>query len=270
MATERSTEVPEHKLTTLKTAFLYTLIGGLAASAILAIVAILLGEFSTGIQKAFGTLFTFVTHSLFILGIVWADRKDRLGKDVIPTAILGTAFANIITSTLGTWEVITGETAWRAFMFYMLVIGIAFLVAAVGRLRIKNAPTDMTLNIALGSIVAWGISLVPWVFAVVDTFDPLYFRIVAALSILVGTLMIIALILRTIAKSRSKDIQAEVKRTAAHAHLPGGMLAYYITVGVLTSMIWFGGMIAFIADGVNTSREDTYDLYDDYPSKYDY
>lgn len=242
----------ENKLSKLKLAFLYVLIGGLAASAILAIVAILMGEFSTALQKSLWTIFIFVTHSLFILGLIWSDTHNRLGRSLIPTTLLGTALANIITTSLGTWGIIDNETAWRFVLFYFLLIGAAFIIAGTLRLKIAHKTTTLLVNVTAGTFAVWTLMMVPWVFAIVERFNPLYFRIIAALTILASTLMIITVIMRAIALARSHAAREKAKEKS-HP-ISGGFLAYYITVGVIASFVWFGGMIGFISDGISQER----------------
>lgn len=262
------THAPSHKednekMSKLKLAFLYTLIGGLVASAIVAITAILIGEFNTASQKALGTVFIFVTHSLFILGLVWADTKNHIGRKIIPTTLLGVTFANIITSTLGSWEIITGETAWRAFLFYIVLVGSAFIISGIASLRVAHKPTTMLLQTTTGLIAAWTVTLAPWVFAIVERFHPLYFRILSALVILISTTFLVAVIMRSIALARTKSLRVKKDTTDS---VPGGLLAYYITIGVVASFIWFVGMFVFIADAVGDTQH--YDRYNTPSNRY--
>jgi hypothetical protein len=104
------------KIGKLKSAILYVLIGGLVISALISIVAILIGEFNSVITKALLTTFVFVTHSLIILALVSADRNNSIGKAVIPSTIFLAIIANMFTTTLGTWNVIDGDVTWRAFL----------------------------------------------------------------------------------------------------------------------------------------------------------
>lgn len=242
--------VDQGRMSKIKMAFLYTLIGGLAASAILAIVAILVGEFNSALQKALGTIFIFVTHSLFILALIWADKHNQLGRSVLPTTFLGVALANIITTTLGTWNIIEVETSWRAVLFYFLVIGSAFLVTATLKLRIAHKPTSILLNSSIGLVVAWTILLAPWVFEVVERFNPLYYRVAGALTILLTTVFLIGIIVRAIAVAHSAEVRAKAQQKVK-VPITGGLLAIYITLGTITAFVWFGGIIGFIIDGVS-------------------
>lgn len=244
------TETSIGRLTRLKTAFMYVLIVGLAAAAITSVIALLVGQFNSSIVKSLLTIITFFTHSLLILAILWADRHNQVGKHILPTIITVLVFANLISTTLGTWEIISTETAWRAFSLYFLVLGAAFIISGLLKLRVAQQTTQIALYSTIGLIAATVITLAPWVLQVVNNFDPLYFRIVAALSILATTAFIIGVIIRSIAIGRNESL----KLTTPKAHpISGGMLSIYIVTGVITSIVWCIGLTAFLVSGVQAS-----------------
>lgn len=75
------------------------------------------------------------------------------------------------------------DTAWRAFGFYFLILGAAFVVVGYAKkLRIRHTAAQSTLYASVGLIGISVLALAPWV--ILDLFNPLdelYFRIVAAL-----------------------------------------------------------------------------------------
>lgn len=256
--TESSTkDVPtSSRLTRLKTAFLYVLIAGLAAAALTSVFALLIGQFNSSIVKSLLTITTFFTHSLLILALLWADRHNQVGRHILPTTLITLVFANMITSTLGTWEIISNVTAWRCLGFYFLIMGAAFIIVGILRLRIAQQATQVALNVTAGLIAATVLSVAPWVLQVVNVFDPLYFRVVAALSILAATAFIISIIIRGIALGNNDSLKltAPVKEA-----IPGGLLAIYITVAVITGMVWLTGFTSFMISGIDASNPSPYD-----------
>jgi hypothetical protein len=242
---------PSGRLSKLKLAFLYVLIGGLAASALIAIVALLVGSFNSEIQKSLLTIFVFFSHSLLILGLLWADKKNEVGRAVLPTSIFVLTLANMITTTLATWEIISNETAWRALGLYFLIIGAVFIITGILKLRIKHRATSLGIYITVGAIAAFVIALVPWVLQVFSTFDPFYYRVIAALSIFSSTAFIIAMIVRGIALNRHSEL-ATTK--PAFKPIPVGLLTIYIIVGTVASMVWCAGLGGFIVSGVESSQ----------------
>lgn len=242
---------PSERITRLKSAFLYVLIGGLAASAITSVIALLIGQFNSAILKSLLTIFIFFAHGLFILALLWADRHNQVGKLLLPTSILVLAFSNLITTTLGTWEIISTETAWRALGLYILLLGGVFITVGLLRLRIAQQATQIALFAAIGLIAAAVLSLIPWVLQVVEDFDPLYFRIVAAITILATAAFLIALIMRGIATGH----RPELKATAPAKHpVSGGLLAIYITTGSIAALVWSSGFTGFLVSGIQSSN----------------
>lgn len=239
----------------IKLAFLYVLIGGLAASALLAIIALLLGSFSTEIQRALVTIFIFFSHSLFILAILWADKNNEVGRTLLPTALFTLALANMVTTTLSTWEIIGSDASWRALGVYFLILGAVFIILGILKLRIRHQATKIGTYISAGSAAAFAIALLPWVLQISSTFDPLYFRIVAALAIFASTSFLITLIIRGIAVSHNAKLRNIKIRSQS---IPGGLLAIYITVGTITGFVWSAGSTGFLVSAIEASDPGYY------------
>ncbi len=239
------------RISKLKTAFLYVLIGGLAAAAITSVIALLIGHFNSALLKSLLTIFVFFTHALFILALLWADKYNHVGRKLLPTTFLVLAFSNLITTTLGTWELISATTAWRALGLYILVIGAVFIVIGTLRLRVAQQATQIAINTSVGLTAATTMALVPWVLQIATPLDPLYYRIVAALAILATTVFLISLILRGIAVGRTPKLRESAAATPA---TPGGLLAIYITIGTIAAFVWFFGFSAFVVNSVEASN----------------
>lgn len=236
------------KVTSIKTAFLYILIIGLGLAALTSVFALLIGEFNSLISKSLGTIFILFTHSLLLLALLLADVRNQIGKAVVSTTLFITVFMNLITSTLGVWGIISAETAWRWVGLYFLALGGAFIITALLRIRTKNSAHQIATNTSIGFVLATLIVLSPWVLQVFTVFDPLYYRVVAALSILSAVSFLISIILRTIANDKNTKVVEK------EAPLPNGILAIYIIVGVITAVVWNGGFIALIASSTGSFR----------------
>lgn len=246
-----STEQPAvSRLSKLKAAFLYVLIAGLAAAAIVSVVALLVGEFNSVISKSLGTIFILLIHSLLILALFWGDRNNQIGKALLPTTIAALLFANMITMSIGIWEVISNDTAWHITGLYFLVLGAVFIVLGLLKLRVAHQVTQVALYSSIGLLGVTVLALVPWVLDLFAPLDPLYFRIIAALSILTTTAFIIAVIIRSIALAQNDSLKLT---RPTHQSIPGGLLSVYITLGVITAMVWSGGLVGFLVSGVQSS-----------------
>jgi hypothetical protein len=242
VAVEKTAPVDE-RLGKIKLAFLYILIGGLIVSALISVFAILIGEFNDVIRKALATTFIFVTHSLIILGLVSTDRHNQIGRALMPTVILGTVLANMVTMTFGTWDIWSDEISWRALALYILLIGSSFIIAGLLKLRLAHKATTAVLYTTLALIVLWTLLLVPWIFIEVDLLDQLYFRLVGAVTILAATALSVAVIVRRIAISQHPELKATVPASEPFSR---SMAATIITIGTIVALAWFIGFFLFL------------------------
>ena len=243
-------DVQSARLPKLKTAFLYVLIGALVVSAIIAVLALLIGQFNAAIGRSFLTIFILFSHSLFILALLWADSRNDVGRKLLPTSILALAFANMITTTLATWDIISVDTAWRSFWLYFLLLGAVFIIVGTLKLRVNQTATQVALYTSTGLIALTVLTLIPWVLDLFAELDPVYYRVLAALSILATTAYMVAIIIRGIATSNDPSLKL-VNQDGDK--VSGGMLAIYITLGTVASFVWFIGFVALLVTGVQSS-----------------
>ena len=263
----------ETRLGKVKLGFLYVLIGGLVVSALISVTAILIGEFNSVIQKALLTTFSLVLHSCVALLIVLADKKDQLGKTLIPSTILATVIASTITTSLGIWDILGDNLAGRMVSIYALAIGTAFIVAGILRLRLAYKPVNILTEVSAFLMILLSISLVPWVlFYESLASNDFYYRLVSALAILTVTSVIITSILNRIAVAQKPMLSATAPKGNGY---PGGMLAVLIVFGCIIALFWLGGAGSFIYSAVSPHNPNSsYDSYrydsDYYEDDYDY
>jgi len=243
----------------LRSFFLYVLIGGLVVSALISIIAILIGEFNEVIQKALLTTFIFMTHSLLVLAVVSSDKYNQIGKSILPTVVLGAIVANMITTTFSTWGIWSGETSWKAFNLYILLIGGAFLIEAAQRLILKHKATTYAVNTTMVAIGLLTLALIPWIFVHPVDLGDFYFRLVSALTVFAGTALSLSIIFNRIAISTRAELRTPAQKPQ---QTPGGLVAVYIVVGTLTAFFWFYGFIAFVGQATQRSYDRPY--YDRY------
>lgn len=248
---------PDAHLSKVKLAFLYVLIASLVASALTAVIALIIGELNEAILKALGTVFIFFTHSLFVLAIVWADTHNRLGKALISTSILAVTVLNMLTATLGIWGVITGDLMWRLTGLYFLILAAVFLITGAMKLTVKNTAVQSLVYATIGLVVVQTLALVPWVLNLFGNLDSLYFRIVSAITIVAATTFLTALILRGIVVARQPALK--VKQASTEPAVSGGMVAIYVTIGTITSIVIFAGLIGFLVSATQSALPDRTD-----------
>jgi hypothetical protein len=69
---------------------------------------------------------------------------------------------------------------------------------------------------------------------------------------------IIAIILRSMALARFTELNAT---KPAPAPMSNGLLAIYITLGVITAMVWCSGMAGFIVSAVDSNASQYHRYY---------
>lgn len=244
--TETSTvdvPAPRHSVSNkIKLAIMYVLIGGLVASALISVAAILIGEFNEIIQRTLFTTFILVSHTLILLGFISSDKESLIGRSLVPTTIFGVVLANIITSTFGIWGVWDADLSWRAFNLYALLIGSAFIASGLLSNRIAHSAVKATTYASLGLLALWTLLLVPWIFLDQSLLEEFYFRLIGAASILLATAVAVTVVMRQIIISQ----KPELKTTHQKQPMSGGMLATTISVGTLVAIAWFIGFFVLL------------------------
>ncbi len=259
------------RLSKIKLGFLYVVIGGLVVSALISVVAILIGEFNSVIQKALYTTFLLVLHGCIALLIVLADKRNQIGKSLIATTILGVVIANMVTSALGVWDILPGDMSSRLVGVYTLLVGTAFIIAGMLRLRLPHQATTMLGYVSCALMALLALSLIPWILFHDSPFlSDLYYRAVGAAGILTVTSLLITCIVNRITVAQRPDLVAAQHKPLGYQ---GGMLAIVIVSGVLAALFWLYGIGSFIysATYYHTYTEPRYDsYYNDSTYDYDY
>lgn len=95
------------RLTKLKSAFLYVLIGALVASAITAVLALLLAKSSAPPWDVRSLLFSFYLATASLFSRFFADTRNQVGRKLLPTSILCAYLRKYDHhDALGTWDII--------------------------------------------------------------------------------------------------------------------------------------------------------------------
>lgn len=255
------------RLSRVKLGFLYVVIGGLVVSALISVVAILIGEFNSVIQKALFTTFLLVLHGCIALLIVLADKRNQIGKSLIATTILGVVIANMVTSALGVWDILPGDMSSRLVGVYALLVGTAFIIAGMLRLRLPPQATTMLAYVSCGLMALLALGLIPWILFHDSPFlSDLYYRAIGAVGILTVTGLLITCIVNRITVAQHPELVAHQQKPQGYQ---GGMLAIVIVSGVLTAFFWLYGIGSFIYSAAYyrtpsyvQPQNDTYESYD--------
>lgn len=196
-----SSQVPSTKFN-LNKYFLYTLVGGLIISALISVVAVLIGEFNSTVSHALGTTVSMVIHTLVALLLISINTKSEKqnGSLLINTLIFITV-ASFITSILSIWDIITGQIVGDLYIIYFYTFCASLWARLL--LRIGENLLDKTTHIvgrtATGLTAFLYVLLIPSTLThYPDTLPDLYYRTMAATAILLATASVLTTVFHRI------------------------------------------------------------------------
>ncbi len=178
--------------------FLYGLIGSLIASALVAVVTVLTGDFNDISEKVLWTLFMVVIHSLVSLLFIWDDEKQNIFEKMpfITNVVFSLVVASFITSIFGVWDVVTGNTVVHLYQTFGSVFLTALYINVLMKALNKEKYIDMLIqaNYIFVSILFSMLQAVIYVNDATQVLGEAFFRIFGAAAIIDGTLSILIII----------------------------------------------------------------------------
>jgi len=198
-------------LTEFKKIFIFSLIGSLIISALIAVVTVLIGEFNEIFGRVLLTLLMVIMHSLVSLAFIWNDEKQNTFEKL--SFFINVLFILIVisffTSIFGIWKIIPGELVWHLYQTYF-VIGFASLHGNIlSKALHKKEYIDIIIysNYAFIAIVALMLQPVIYISDAVKVLGEMFFRSLAAVSIIDGTLSILTIIFYKLHIHKHPEIQ---------------------------------------------------------------
>lgn len=255
--------------TYLKKLAINVMIGSLVGAAAVAVMAILIGEFSDVIGKALFTLLIVTLHALVCLSFL-DNRTKSTTHDL--SIFTNTIFALIVfsffTAVFGIWGLLSGDIVGKLYLTYF----IAAFAALHGEMLHKTTGLTKTIdNIVYSNYVLMGLVIVlllPLVWLASDTeFADFYYRLLAASAIVDATLTILAVILHKLHLQKHPQLKSELFTQVVYTTDANGnqipqtqtvqapkrgvhpllvVLGIFILLQFTVPMIFFiGGMFAF-------------------------
>lgn len=198
-------------LTEFKKIFLFSLIGSLIISALIAVVTVLIGEFNEIFGRVLLTLLMVIMHSLVSLAFIWNDEKqntfEKLGFFTNVLFIL--IVISFFTSIFGIWKIIPEEAVWRLYQTYF-IIGFASLHGDIlSKALHKKEYIDIIVyaNYVFIAIVVLMLQPVIYISNATKVLGEMFFRSLAAASIIDGTLSILTIIFYKLHTHKHPEIQ---------------------------------------------------------------
>lgn len=197
----------------LKKLAINTMIGSLIASAGVAVIAVLVGEFNDIFGKALLTLLTVTLHALVCLGFLGGRDKtnDAVDLRVFTNILFILIVLSFITAVFGIWDLLSGSLVAKLYGTYT----IAAFAALHGEMLHKTTGFDSKIkNIVYSNYAVMGlviIMLLPILWATSGTdFPPFYYRLLAAAAIVDATLTILAVIFHRLYLQKHPELKSQL------------------------------------------------------------
>ena len=182
----------------LKTFFLYTFIGALIVAALVAVITVLIGQFNEVTWRVFFTLFIVIAHALVCLAFIWDDTRrntfDRLAFFINTVFLI--LILSFVTCVFATWQIISTETFFHLYTTYFYIAFASLhgdiLSKALGKEKYMDA--IVYANYVCMAIVVLMLQPIIYTQDAITVLGGLYFRSLAAVSIVDGTLSILTII----------------------------------------------------------------------------
>ena len=209
--------------------FLAIIAGGLIISAIISVAAILFGGANGVVAKSLLTTLSVVIHSLVALALLQATPVGQKPRFIVQV-VFATTIGSLIASVVGTWEIVDNATTGNFYQLFMYML----LCGSVAELLFLASKDDSLtrsvkyVSIALDALLL--IYLVPWIFFEKTLELPdLYYRGIAAISILLGTTAILTAIAHML--YRAKHPKQQTAQIAQHK-TDTGMIVFWTVFGI--------------------------------------
>lgn len=182
----------------IKKYLLYTLVGCLVVSAVVAVIAVLIGDFNDITAKTFFTLLAAFIHALIGLLFVWDEERAK--KYNILSFFVNTLFfiviLSFITNVFGIWDIIPDKNVGKMYFTYLIAIFASLHADILSKATGKEKYIDSIVNTNYIFIAIVFLMFQP----IIHLHDPettlgsFYFRLLAASGIIDGTLSVLTII----------------------------------------------------------------------------
>lgn len=227
---------PQNDLSKIKKYFTYVLVASLSLAALISIIAIIVGDFSSVIQKSFATVFMIFIHALLSLAFISVD-KNKGGSSFAVNVVFGVIVASFIVSSLGIWEILSGTLTGQIYQLFMITILTSVFLELFSKLLKKDKSVKYFSYASMASIVLLYALFMPLIFTDSSVDLPnIYYRLLAASGVLAGTLSILTTIFHRLYVAKHPELRQPSREVKAiHP--------------VLKVFLWIMGSLAFIFVG---------------------
>ena len=247
-ATHRDTEKPikypaSPELYQLRKYFVYVIVGGLIISALIAIIAVLIGNMSGLIGKSISTVFIIIFHSLLALAFIstTSTKQPNKGSAIVINTLFVLTILSLVTALVSTWEIVT-DAAFiaRQYGVYFAAFITSVIIYGLFQATEADKSTVISRNTAIGSSLASFVLLLPILYDL-GTLPDFYYRVLTAVNIVVGVSIVITVIFHWYYISKHPELRGakDEKPMSVGGMIGRGILMLFliwILVAVLSSM----------------------------------
>lgn len=172
---------------------IYSLIG----AAVVAVAAVLAGDWNDAFSRALFSLFIVAVHSLIVLGFLQVnnDPEKTQWLNFFTNTVFFIVILSFFTAILGIWEALPGEVVSKLYATYFV-----FAFASLhGQVLFEATDKEKRIDImVLANYVIMGlviIMLLPLIWYSETEFDNFYYRFLTAMAIVDATLTFLVVIL---------------------------------------------------------------------------
>jgi len=224
----------KNDLSKIKKYFMYVLVASLSLAALISIVAIIVGDFSSVIQKSFATVFLIFIHALLSLAFISVD-KNKGGSSLTVNVLFGIIVASFIVSGLSVWGIVSSTLTGQIYQVFISTIIASLFLELFGNLLKKDKIVKYLSYASMASVVLVYGLFMPLIFVTYPIDLPnIYFRLLAASAVLAGTLSILTAIFHRLYVAKHPELRPERSLDKKTLH------------PVLKTVLWILGVIGFI------------------------
>lgn len=237
----------------LKRILLFILIGSLIVSSLVAVVAILIGQFNEITGKIFLTLFTVIVHSLISLLFIWDDERqstfNRLAFFI--NVIFFLIVISFITNVFGIWNIIDGKTLLNLYKTYFIVAFAALHADILSKALYKEKYMDVVIyvNYVFMALVVLLLQPIIYIDNSMQVLGEMYYRIIGATSLVDGTLSILTIIFYKLYTNKHPNAE-NIFHSSTPEHEKKRGMSIWVWILIVYLLLQIGFPLMFFASSI--------------------
>lgn len=199
------------------------MLGCLVVAAAVAVITILLGEFTDTTGKALGTVFAALIHIGIVFGLVSmtapGNKVLQKSSDIVVNISIGIVVLSFFTSIFGIWDILQGETLGKLYMTYVVALFAVLHTKTLLDVELiyKKVAPYVYVNYVFIVLVACMILGLVYLPDRIDLISGFYGRALAASAIIDVTLSVVVAVMHRLYLQQHPKKQDEAHRSGANS-----------------------------------------------------